>query len=184
MANDIPKIAPFDNGINNRLNIISYKKTFVAEPSNEFELKRDENLESEMKSDKFKLHFGYVILNSYLMYIKNDKIEIIPEGVKNAKTEWVGDNTYNLTINKFLEEYETSNNLVDFTSNRDIELWLKTEKFNLSVVKFSIDLKKYCTICGFNNVESKIKKVGGKCVRGWIGIKLKDSDDDLSSLDV
>ena len=44
-----------------------------------------------MKSDKFKIHFGYLMTNAYYKFIENNKTEVIPDGVKNAKTEWVGD---------------------------------------------------------------------------------------------
>jgi hypothetical protein len=177
MANDIPKIAPFDNAINNRLNIISYNKRFVAEPSNEFELKLDENLDNEMKSDKFKIHFGYLMTNAYYKFIENNKLEVIPDGVKNAKSEWVGDDADNLTINKFLEDYEITNDIVDYTTNKDIEEWIKDNKINISIIKFVMELKKYCIIKKHDHIESKVKKIAGKCHKGWIGIKLRLVDD-------
>ena len=52
-ANDLLEIKPFDSAINDRLNIISYKKKYVDNPSNEFELQKDYNLEEELKSLKF-----------------------------------------------------------------------------------------------------------------------------------
>ena len=45
------------------------------------------------------------------------------------------------------------------------------EKYIISIIR---NIKKY------QNIESKVKKLGGKAKRGWTGIKLinDDSDDD------
>ena len=50
MANDLPKIKPYCNATNERVRVIHYEKIFVDNPSNEFELKKDENLKDEMKT--------------------------------------------------------------------------------------------------------------------------------------
>ena len=39
-ANDLSKINPFDSAVNDRINVISYHKRFVDEPTNEFKLKK------------------------------------------------------------------------------------------------------------------------------------------------
>ena len=41
-----------------------------------------------------------------------------------------------------------------------------------------MELKKYCSIKKYNNVESKVKKLCGIAVRGWFGIKKITDDDD------
>ena len=40
-----------------------------------------------------------------------------------------------------------------------------------------MELKKYCTIQKYKNIESKVKKLGGKAKRGWYGIKSINNDD-------
>ena len=75
-ANDLLEIKPFDSAINDRLNIISYKKKYVDNPSNEFELQNDHNLEEELKSLKFIEAFQSILFDSYLKYIKNLKKRI------------------------------------------------------------------------------------------------------------
>ena len=187
MANDLPKINGFDAPINDRLNIIGYKKRFVDEPTNEFELKIDHNLKDEMKTTEFRNAFNFLITEAYLNYIKCGKKEVIPEAVKNSKIEWVGADADNININKFLEDYEISNDINDYTPSKDIEMWLKTENISISMTKFTMELKKYCSIHKFINVVSKDKKIGGKCRQAWIGIKKCDEydpDDKISSLDV
>ena len=51
-----------------------------------------------------------------------------------------------------------------------------------------MELKKYCSIKKYNNVESKNKKIAGKVPKVWIGIRkfIDDDDDDepKSALDM
>ena len=176
-ANDLLEIKPFDSAINDRLNIISYKKKYVDNPSNEFELQKDHNLEEELKSLKFIEAFQFILFDSYLKYVINGKKEYIPDAVKNCKTEWIGDEAENTTINKFLESYEITNNVEHFTKSADIDLWIKENKLNISITKFSMELKKYCSIKKFSNIESKNKKMAGKVLKVWVGIN-KFGDDD------
>lgn len=185
-ANDLLEIKPFDSAINTRLNIISYKKKYVDEPSNEFELKKDDNIDTEMKTINFLNTFQYILFESYLNFYKNGCKEIIPDAVKNCKTEWVGDQSDNTCINKFLESYEITNNVEHYTKSSDIDVWIKENKLSISVTKFVMELKKYCSIKKYNNVESKNKKINGKVPKVWIGIKkITDEDDEIpSSLDI
>ena len=37
-ANDLPRIKPYDNAVDNRVRVISYAKKFVDEPTNDNEL--------------------------------------------------------------------------------------------------------------------------------------------------
>ena len=72
-ANDISKISGIDNdtAINNRLKLISYTERYVEEPSNEFKLKIDHNIDNEMKTKEFKEAFNFIIFAAYLNYINN-----------------------------------------------------------------------------------------------------------------
>ena len=51
------------------------------------------------------------------------------------------------------------------------------------MTKFSIELKKYCNIKKFHNVESIKKKINGKSIRVWTGIKCGENDDNDSDSD-
>ena len=178
-ANDLLEIKPWEPAINDRLNIISYKKKYVDEPSNEFELKKDNNIDVELKSEKFINAFQSIIFDSYLTFFKNGKIEFIPEAVKNCKTEWVGEDSGNTTLNKFLESFEITNKPEHYIKSSEIEYFLKENKLNISITKFTMEIKKYCSIKKFSNVEGKVKKMNGKAVRVWFGINsINDNDDD------
>jgi phage/plasmid-associated DNA primase len=47
-ANDLPKIMPYDDAVNNRVRVISYTKPYVLEPTGKYELKMDENIDNEL----------------------------------------------------------------------------------------------------------------------------------------
>ena len=53
MANDLPRIKPLDDAINNCVHVINYEKVFVDNPSNRFEIKKDDNIKEEMKTEEF-----------------------------------------------------------------------------------------------------------------------------------
>ena len=50
---------------------ITYSKRYVDTPSNEFELKRDDNVNSDISSDKFKRTFVFLILQYYEEFTNN-----------------------------------------------------------------------------------------------------------------
>ena len=179
-ANDIPKISEIekDDAINLRIKVISYTKKYVDEPSNEFELKKDDNINKEMNSEEFKTAFNFIIFDAYSNYLKNKKLDIEPESVKAFKSEWVGDGGSNSTIIKFLESYNISNDVKHNTPSRDIEAWIKDENIGITIKKFSIELKKYCQINKLINVESKQKKICNKNIQVWIGIEQIKEDDE------
>ena len=159
-ANDIPNIsgADTDTAINDRLKIISYTKKYVDNPTNEFELQKDNDINIEMKSEKFLNAFNFIIFDAYLEYTKNEKLDNDPEEVKCFKSDWVGDGGDNKTIKKFLETFNISNDIKHYTPSRDIEAWLKDENIGITIKKFSMELKKYCQINKLDNIESKAKK--------------------------
>jgi phage/plasmid-associated DNA primase len=61
MANDMPNIDPYDDAIDGRLKCITYSKQFVDNPSNEFELQKDKNIEKEIETYQFKKCFLLIL---------------------------------------------------------------------------------------------------------------------------
>ena len=43
MANDLPRIKPYDDALNSRVHVFNYEKVFVDNPSNKFEVQNDNN---------------------------------------------------------------------------------------------------------------------------------------------
>ena len=167
-ANDLPRIKPYDNAVDNRVRVISYAKKFVDEPTNENELKKDYGLMHEMKTVKFQRVFVGLLIRRYCWGIEQ-QYDTLPEEVKNAKKDWI-ETTCNY-IEKFLESFEITNTDTDFVRSRDIEEWIKENKLGITMTKFGLELKKYIAMKGITNVVNKYKKIEGKSVMCWVGIK-------------
>jgi hypothetical protein len=167
-ANDLPRIKPYDSAVDNRVRVISYNKKFVDEPTNETELVKDYDLVNEMQTSRFQRVFVGMLIRRYVWAKQND-YDVLPEEVKNAKKEWI-ETTCNY-IETFLESYEITNDEENFTKSKSIEDWVKDNKLGITMTKFGIELKKYVDMKKYKNVMNKYKKVGGKSVMCWFGIK-------------
>jgi phage/plasmid-associated DNA primase len=109
-ANDLPKITPFDDAVNERLRVVDFPKQFKKEPSNEFELLADPNIENEMKTNEFQMAFLRLLVKTYWDFIQNNEEEIEPEEVMRAKNDWVGIDTVDF-IEAFKEDFVITNDV-------------------------------------------------------------------------
>jgi len=177
-SNDMNKIKPYDNAVDNRARVISYKKQFVdGEPQNEDEIKKDYNIENEMKTLKFQRVFIGLLIKQYIDYNEMKEQPLEPEEVKQAKAEWI--EPENNIIQSLINDFEITNNEENYTKSKDLEDWLKENNKGISIKRLAVDLKKYTTKNKMNNVYNKIKKIGGKTYMCWIGIKkLVDNGDE------
>jgi len=174
-AQDLDVIRPCDDAVMNRLRAINYKKVYVQDPSNEFELKIDTNFENEIQTLEFRMAFISLLFKTYYTWHKNGRSEEEPDCVKVAVKEIVGTDTN--IIDAFLNDYEITNNEDDFIKSDDIGKWLKTSRRLVTPTKFGLEMNKYCKIKKFENVgSSKFKKIGGKSFRGWTGIRIIEED--------
>jgi hypothetical protein len=167
-ANDLPRIKPYDPAVDNRVRVISYKKKFVDEPTNETELVKDYHLVNEMKTSRFQRVFVGMLIRRYVWANQNN-YDVLPEEVKNAKKEWI--ETTCDYIEKFLESYEITDDEKNYTRSKNIEDWIKDNKLGITMTKFGIELKKYVNMKKYENVMNKCKKLEGKSVMCWFGIK-------------
>jgi hypothetical protein len=103
LANDLPPIKPYDEPMQKRAKVIGYTKAFVDEPSNEFELKKDSNLDKEMTTLKFRRCFVGLLIKSYLEFQIGGRVEIEPIEVNQAKATWLGADDENDIMGKFQE---------------------------------------------------------------------------------
>ena len=71
-----------------------------------------------------------------------------------------------------MNDYEITNDANNYVKSNDIKSWLEQKKFGISMEKFSKELKKYCSINHFENVDNKYKKIGGKSIRVWCGVNI------------
>ena len=184
LANDMVKIKPYDDAVNNRLKILKFDKTFVDNPSNEFELKKDENIKDELKTERFQRCFVMLLIEYYADW--NDLkqiegyVETEPEIVKIGKSEWVEDLEGFLVA--FLKDFELTMCETDCVKSSDIEDWLKYSKLGISMTKFGLEFKKYLKINKINTVYNKYKKIGGKTTMHWFGLKRIPNEEDDSHL--
>jgi hypothetical protein len=93
-----------------------------------------------------------------------------------AKESWIcQDKNY---IDAFLNDYEITNEETDFVKSSDIEWWINMQDLGITMKKFGAELTKYATIHKLCNVYVKGKKINGKSVNCWFGIKKIESTDE------
>ena len=164
-ANDIKKITPYDTAVDERLQIFSFNKTFVENPSNEFELKLDPNLKHEVQT----LEFQKTLIGLFIhAYMNKTKFNTIPAQATYCKKEWVSTDAN--PVETFITDYEFTNNMDDYVKSSDIEYWLTQKKLGISICKFTAELKKYASSHKYE-ISNKCKKIGGKVSMCWFGIR-------------
>ena len=168
-ANDLPPIKPYDDAINNRTSVANYKKAFVDNPTNEFELKKDDALEEKIKTVEFRTCLVYLFIKTYGGYIKGIIKDEIVDEVKDAKAVWISqkDNV----ISMFLEEHELTNDKNDFIKSNKLVDWLEYKKLGITMKKFAIELNKYCKLKKYDNIKNGDKFIDKKAHTVWYGIK-------------
>jgi hypothetical protein len=170
LANDMPPIKPFDTAIQNRVRVYSYTKAFVDEPRNEYELKKDPNLDNEMKSRLFQRCFIGLLIRKYSEFKDSGCVENEPNEVVMARNDWIGTTEENDIINKFQQFYEITNCESDYTPSKEIENCIRTMG-DMSYKKFVMELKKNCILKSLKNVRNDGKTVNKKSIQVWFGIK-------------
>ena len=167
-ANDINEITPYDDALQNRIRVIPYTKIYVDENPDENQLLKDHNIEKEMLTIKFKQTFIRIILDSFINFRLNGEIKE-PDAVLSARTEWVSQDAN--VIQTFLESFDITNDEKDYIKYADIKDWIKDNEIGISDMKFTMELKKYCSKNKLDNVYNKQKKIDGKNSKCWFGIK-------------
>jgi phage/plasmid-associated DNA primase len=177
LSNDMPKIKPINEGVKTRLRYINYTKHFVeGEPTNEFELTGDPNIKTEIKLPLFQRCLVGLLVNTYMDWNDDGRQEYEPEDVKNATATWNG--TEADIMQSFLEEFEITSTETDYVRSDEIEQWL--QEFNITITKFSIELKKHLTIHKIENVYNKQKKLAGKPKMVWFGLKrIQETEEEM-----
>jgi phage/plasmid-associated DNA primase len=171
-ANDFPKIKPFDKAVANRIRVVPFDKEFVDVPTNEFQLKKinEDVLKEEMNTELFKRVFVGLIIKAYIEYVYNEKKMVEPDEVVRAIEEWTEGEGNNF-IPKFLEDYEITNDVKDYVVSKDMQTWNEVKNPGISFVAFSKELKKHCIIQHYDKVFNKAKKINGKSLMCWFGVR-------------
>ena len=98
-----------------------------------------------------------MLIQRYSEFKENGDIDE-PIEVINGKKEWIeetGD-----VIDTFLQDFEITNDVEDYTTSENLTMWLQNKKLGITMMKFGLELKKYCKHHKYDNVDSKNKKIG------------------------
>lgn len=167
-ANDLPKITPYDDAVNNRIRVVSYTKPYVNEPSGDYELQMDENIDVELNTLRFQRCFLEIFIRQFYKG-KQGEFKIEPPEVTEAKEEWIGTDVGCMPA--FLQEYEVTNDENDFVRSSEIQEWLELGKYGITMKKFGMELKQYILKHKLDKVKSDGKKINGINKQVWYGIK-------------
>ena len=170
LANDIPEIKPYDDAVEDRVRVYSYTKSFVDEPMNDNELKKDPNLNKEMQTLQFQKCFIGLLMQSYSLFQKNNRVDNEPAEVLLAKKDWMGSSEDNNIMTKFQQKFEITNNPEDFILSKDVEFWVNQTK-EMSYMKLTMELKKHCVFNHYTDVQNKRKRINKVLIMGWSGLK-------------
>ena len=65
MANDFPRIIPWDTAQSNQAFSVNFQRTFVDEPKNHTELPKDYHIGKELETVKFQQAFIRILIGAY-----------------------------------------------------------------------------------------------------------------------
>ena len=167
-ANDLPKITPYDDAVNNRVRVVSYTKPYVESPTNEHELLMDPNIDAEFDTLDFRRCFLEIFIRQYSLG-RQGAFSVEPIEVLQAKEDWIGIDVGCLSA--FLQVYEITNDENDYVTSGEIQEWLELGKYGITMKKFGMEMKQYLLKHKLDKVVNILKKMNGKPLRVWIGIK-------------
>ena len=173
-AQDLPKITPYDDAVETRIRSIPYTKTYVNNPSNVLELKRDPNLEDDVCTDSFRQAFLRLLFRAYHSFHISGRHDIEPDMIRSSTKDVVGSECSPITT--WLETFEITENKDDYVLSSDIQRWIDSEKLGITMMKFGQEMKRHCLINNFTSVEVCVKKLGGKPCRVWVGCKIRSDE--------
>ena len=160
MGNDMPEITPKDSGINTRLRVVRFTKRFVEKPVLPNERQADPTIKDLLNTEAWQNAVFWLIMDSYGCST-GEPVEVVEE-----TNEWIPQD-----LTKFREVLEEEFVLNpsevaedNFVAAKDIIAYVRSQNLNMSDTKIGRELGKL-------GLERTIKKVGGKAVGVWKGIK-------------
>jgi hypothetical protein len=195
---------PDDPALRTRLQIFNYEKQFSLEPT-EFQLQLDPNFGQEMQTDRFCNCFLMLLFRKYFEYVKSQELEEsecvsaggggggggkrkyvaikIPDSVKQAKLDWVGDGSGDTCImDKFVRGFEFTGNAEDYVSSKMCRDFLKAQNSLLSINKLNKEIQLYVKSKRIENVHRSVKRIIVSSTttteKVWVGVKKVFGDED------
>jgi DNA primase len=145
--------------------VFPFDKAYSMNPT-EGQLQADPNLSKEMETVEFKLSVLHTLLNAYQEFLHRGQLPI-PEKCLKSRKLWI-DVEPNL-MESFKTLYEITNNPKDRVESYKLVDWIKTK--GVSMTKLGRDINEYADKLNFTNVKSTPKKISGKTVQCWVGIR-------------
>ncbi len=99
-----------------------------------------------------------------------------PIDVINAKKDWINEDKN--IIDSFKNDFELTGNKDDFVTSKVIEEWIKSNNLGITMKKFGMEMKKYLTVHKIDGIMSDNKKLSGKVIKVWFGIKIMCNDNE------
>ena len=164
MANDLPQIRPYDKAMDNLTRVFAFDKIYSLNP-NSRQLQLDTNLEHEIKTIEFKHSFLMMILSTF--QIARNSPMPIPDASVKFKREWIDEVPDIMT--SLQADFEFTNSPNDFIPSSILVEWLKGKQ--ITITKLGRDINAYAIRNELENIHVKDKKVQGKTVKVWCGIK-------------
>lgn len=177
LANDVPRFNEQSDAIDNRIRCVQYEKSFVVKPQSEcgaFEMPADNGIKAEICTPEFQRCFLQLLINEYVQFsTEDDGIERPePESVKMAKQNWFDLVKPGGVAADFVTAFKmTGDGTKDYVLGSAVDAWLKKASPGTTIKKLSVELNKYCVAKGLPVVASKQKKIGGKVVQCWMGVR-------------
>jgi phage/plasmid-associated DNA primase len=160
MGNDMPDITPKDSGIKTRVRVVRFTKRFVENPVLPNEMPADPTIKDRLITEEWQNAVFWLIMDAYGGNT-GEPAEVVEE-----TKEWIPQD-----LNKFREVLEEefvlnpgddSND--NFVAAKDIIAYIKGKSLNMSDTKIGRELGKL-------GLKSSDKKIGGKTLKVWFGIK-------------
>jgi hypothetical protein len=173
--NDIPLINPLDDGCVNRIRCVEFNCVFknVEDVAQDFERVADKDIKDKFEKDAdFQDALVWIMIDAFNEF--KHKGHLTPETVTVATKEWTGDTG---SVGGLLDiKYEITRNETDFIPAREIIDFLTKEKqLKMSDTKIGRELSSL-------KLVKANKKLKGKTVRVWVGLKIRgdgyEIDDD------
>jgi hypothetical protein len=166
------EVKPYDNAVNNRIDVFDYKKQFMKkpDPNNENHLKMNEKLSEEIDSEIFQQKITYLFIKEFENYKKMGELPK-PIECENAKSKWVSQSSQIDNVKTFLNYYEITNNVNDKVFSKEIMECVKEFESKVSYKSFVVELKEHLQDNNLSNVVCKSISIDGSKGSGWTGIK-------------
>ena len=74
-------------------------------------------------------------------------------------------------MQSFLSDFEITGKEGDYVRSSTIEEWIQRKRLGISMKKFGTEITKYSVVNSIEGVFSKDKKLSGKNVKVWSGLR-------------